>query len=225
MGKGWEIRGQGRKFVGKVGTSWARWEIRGQGREIRGQGREFVGKVGKFVGKVGNSWARSGNSWARSEIPGQGRKFLGKVGNSWARSEIRGQGRLPTNFRPCPRISDLAQEFPTLPTNFPTLPTNFPTLPTNFRPCPRISRPCPRISRPCPRISLAFKLLCEGEGLGFRARSGAKFGEVDQPRIVGPLGVSHVGVLPCTSLNCCVPRHFSIPLGKATDTSPCTTSA
>ena len=116
---------------------------------------------------------RSGNSWARSEIRGQGReirgqgrKFVGKVGNSWARSAIRGNlahefPTLPTNFRPCPRISDLAHEFP-------TLPTNFPTLPTNFRPCPRIFRPCPRISRPCPRISVAFKFLCEGEGLGFR---------------------------------------------------------
>ena len=70
-----------------------------------------------------------GNSWARSEIRGQDRKFVGKV---WGPT-------LTTNFRPCPRISDLAHEFP--------------TLPTNYRPCPRIARPCPRIAGPCPRIS------------------------------------------------------------------------
>ena len=167
------------KFVGKVGNSWAR-------SEIRGHGRKFVGTVGKFV----NSWARVGkvgNSWARSEIRGQGRgirgqgrqfvgkvgKFVGKVGNSWARSEIRGQRSEGNSWarsgpKPCPRISDLAHQFPTLPTNSPTLPTNFRPCPRIFRPCPRISRPCPRIFRPCPRISLAFKLLCEGEGLGFR---------------------------------------------------------
>ena len=99
-----EIRGQGRKFVGKVGNSWARREIRGQGREIRGQGRKFVGKAGKFVGKVGKFVGKvgirgQGRKTGREirgqgrEIRGQGRKFVGKVGkfvgkvgNSWARS-------------------------------------------------------------------------------------------------------------------------------------------
>ena len=90
---------EGRKFVGKVGNSWARSEIRGQGRkcrEIRGQGREFVGKVGKFAGKVGNSWARSDLAHEFPDL-----KFVGK------RSEIRGQGREirgQGRAGPCPRI-------------------------------------------------------------------------------------------------------------------------
>ena len=88
----------------KVGNSWARREIRGQGREIRGQGRKFVGKAGKFVGKVGKFVGKvgirgQGRKTGREiraqgrEIRGQGRKFVGKVGkfvgkvgNSWARS-------------------------------------------------------------------------------------------------------------------------------------------
>ena len=163
----------------KVGNSWAR-------SEIRGQGGKFVGKVGKFVDKVGNSWARpgnswarSGNSWARSEFVGKvgklvGKfvrkvgKFVGKVGNSWARSgnswarseirgqgrEIRGQGRKRSEIRGQGReIRGQGREIRGQ-GRAQTLPTNFPahaTLPTNFPTLPTNFRPCPRIFRPCPR--------------------------------------------------------------------------
>ena len=125
VGKFVEIRGQGGKFVGKAGNSWAR-------RKIRGQGGKFVGRRksrrqgGKFVG----------------EFVGGGKKFVGKAENSWVRRApnlAHEFSTLPTNFPPCPRIFPpcpricrLAHEFSALPTNFPALPTNFPALPTNF---------------------------------------------------------------------------------------------